>query len=77
MKQFHLSTTFFTLQLFIFAYFTDLIVISPDALVQRAQLSHQFCGSFVLVAAQVVNGLYGFGRRLQFVFVDVDPFILE
>lgn len=34
---------------------------SPDALIQSAEFSHQLCGSFVLIAAQVVNGLYGLG----------------
>lgn len=49
---------------------------SPDALVQRAELSHQLCGSFVLVAAQVVHSLYGLGRRLQLIFIDVDSLVL-
>lgn len=36
-----------------------LLVHSPNALVQSAEFSHQLCGSFVLIAAQVVHSLYG------------------
>lgn len=54
----------------------SLTVYSPDALVQSPEFSHQLCGSFVLVAAQVVYGLYGLGSRLQLVFIDVDSFVL-
>lgn len=31
-------------------------VCLPDALVERAQLGHQFRGSFVLITTQIVNG---------------------
>lgn len=53
-----------------------LVLCSPDALVQSPEFGHQFCGSFVLVAAQVVHGLYGLGCRLQLIFIDVDSFVL-
>lgn len=53
------------------------MVFSPDALVQRSQLSHQLRGSFVLVAAQVVHGLDGFRRRLQLIFIDVRSLVLQ
>lgn len=49
---------------------------SPDALVQSPQFGHQLRGPFVLVAAQVVNRLYGLGGGLQLVFVDVDALVL-
>lgn len=49
---------------------------SPDTLIQSPEFSHQFCGSFVLIAAQVVHRLYGLGSRLQLVFIDVDSFVL-
>lgn len=51
-------------------------ICSPDALIQSPKFSHQFCGSFVLVAAQVVHGLYGLWGGLQLVFIDVDAFVL-
>lgn len=50
---------------------------SPDALVKRAQLCHQFRGPFVLVTAQVVNGLHGFGRGLQLILVDAHALVLR
>lgn len=50
---------------------------SPDALIQSPELSHQLRGSFVLVAAQVVHGLYGLRGRLQLIFIDVDAFVLR
>ena len=53
-----------------------LLVHLPDALVQSAELSHQLSSSFVLVAAQVVHGLYGLRGRLQLVFIDVDSLVL-
>jgi len=54
----------------------DLVVDSPDALVQSAEFSHQLCGSFVLIAAQVVHSLDGLGRRLQLIFINVDSLVL-
>lgn len=51
-------------------------VCSPDALIQSSEFGHQFCGSFVLVAAQVVHGLYGLWGGLQLIFIDVDTFVL-
>lgn len=51
-------------------------VCSPDALIQGSEFSHQFCGSFVLVAAQVVHGLYGLWGGLQLIFIDVDALVL-
>lgn len=54
-----------------------LVAYSPDALVQRPKFSHQLGGSFVLVAAQVVHSLYGLGRRLQLILIDVDSLVLS
>lgn len=51
-------------------------ICSPDALIQSPKFGHQFCGSFVLVAAQVVHGLYGLWGGLQLIFIDVDTFVL-
>lgn len=50
---------------------------SPDALVQCAQLGHQFGGPFVLVATQVVNSFNSFRRGLQLVFVDAHSLVLS
>lgn len=50
---------------------------SPDALVKRAQLCHQFRGAFVLVTAQAVSGLHGLGRGLQLVLVDARALVLR
>ena len=52
------------------------VLLSPNALVQSAKFGHQLCGSFVLVAAQVVHGLYGLRCRLELIFVDVDSLVL-
>lgn len=52
-------------------------VCPPDALIQSSEFSHQFCGSFVLVAAEVVHGLYGLWGGLQLIFIDVDAFVLR
>lgn len=56
--------------------FGEPVMGSPDALVQRAEFSHQLCGSFVLIAAQVVNRLYSLGSWLQLIFIDVNSLIL-
>lgn len=49
---------------------------SPDALVQSAELSHQFCGSFILIATQVMDRLNGLGGGLELILVDVHSFVL-
>lgn len=49
----------------------------PDALVECAQLGHQFRGSFVLITAQIVNGFDGLRRRLQLILVDAHSLVLK
>lgn len=49
---------------------------SPDALVQGAELSHQFCGSFILIATQVMDRLNGLGGGFKLVLVDVHSLVL-